>query len=702
MARTNQIYREFDAACPGSVDRAEWEAEDELEEYRLDCLDNLDYIEQYNSWLDGIIDPSSASTGIAIFQKKDSYAQKNAEKTRADYSVLEGVSLSLCAGMNARVRSLLENIGIPWILLLVTMYLVLNAYHKRSSLLRGLQFTAEPFRGYTGWHDLIRVCRKLAVFLLAFYGTILLLDLGIHGAYQGWNASVQSLPIFQQVNLKLTVGQFLGVYVLIQWLGMCMGASVLLFLLWLLDDYGMAIFIYAGIVIIEYLLSDLILPQSHWNLLLYMNLWNAWAPGECLMSYRNVQIPLLGLVQNRTQMLLFFVVVLLGMMAGIYIQAAKKSESGHAYLLSGWRRLSHQVQTLLGHMEERMSYGMLTCYQYLIKKGGILLCILWFAALSSIYQPEQIYYSGENSYRMDFYREWQGPIQGDVEDWMEEQQLKLDRWSEEYEEAIEQYQQGEISFAEYDQARYASEARENQYIGFAAIADEVSELKEYEQTTGIQVWIANTISLSHLFEEENNHSWYIMTLLWLLVLMALIQSLFSEQDRLSGIVRVSRYGSELSIKVRRRMILCMAELGIVMTWAALIYHTRGSYEDFLWKTPIQSYVMFRGITARLSVGQMVLLLAVGSLLVGAILVGILTYLQVKVGFAGLMIGGMMMAIGPMLRILDLRWDSRLNIACLLRMDWIGNGDIHGLWFVILGVMAIGIWLYTNHLWRTSE
>ena len=251
-----------------------------------DLLDDLQQVSSHGDTLENVIQEAKVKTGVSIFAKPGTFSYRNQLNIIQRFEQLKGIApiYDVSDGvLNAQSSAATDLIALLLILILCTQMIVTE--HKNGIL---------PILRATRKGRLLLILSKVAVtFILTFVVTGVLWggNLIYSGSVFGLgdlSRPVQSLSGFTACRLKLTVGQYLCLFMLHKWL-IYAAVGILCLIMALVWRSAMPTWLtVGGFLGIEYILVKTIAPISAWNTLRYINISNLIFETDWLSAYRNL------------------------------------------------------------------------------------------------------------------------------------------------------------------------------------------------------------------------------------------------------------------------------------------------------------------------------------------------------------------------------------------------------------------------------
>lgn len=260
------------------------------EEYRFlyQIKAEFDVVDHYEGFLDEIESKATQLSGISIFatENADSFEEQNISATAAAYQGMRGISISYAPqrGIMAATAFRFTDLVTLFAMLLLASALVRQ---ERDSGLLGLVRATPRGRGATAAAKLGALAASLLIVLALLYGGNLLLCHMLYGLGD-LSRSVQSVPGLMRSTLRISVGGYLGAYLLAKWAAaFVIGVWVMLAALVAkrpLSGWLGALLLPAA----SLLLRQAVPAAGHFNVLKYASLASLITTNELLGGHRSL------------------------------------------------------------------------------------------------------------------------------------------------------------------------------------------------------------------------------------------------------------------------------------------------------------------------------------------------------------------------------------------------------------------------------
>ena len=247
----------------------------------------LDTVADYPQFLENVQAKAEQLTGISIFNNgKSSYDRDNIDKTAAVYAGMGNVDIQY-----APQKGLFTALDYQFtdLILLAAMLLLASLLlrQERDSGMLNLVRSMPGGRLHTALAKLGALAVSLLAVLLLLYG-VNLVYCGLTFGLGPLGRSIQSVPALMRCTMKITVGQYLVLFLLAKWAGaFVMGLWVMLAALWARRAFAG----WCGALALpaaQWLIREAIPATSRLNVIKYANLVSLLRTNELLGNYRNL------------------------------------------------------------------------------------------------------------------------------------------------------------------------------------------------------------------------------------------------------------------------------------------------------------------------------------------------------------------------------------------------------------------------------
>lgn len=241
----------------------------------------------YDAFLDSIAQKAQQLSSISIFANSaDGYDLANIEATARAFEGMRGILIQYYPqrGLVTALDFALTDVVAVFAMLLLATVLV---RFERDTGLLALIRSARAGRCKTALAKLAALALSLAPVLVLLYGVNLIYCHACYGLGP-LSRSVQSVPALMRTTLSLSVGQYIGLFLLTKWAAaLAAGAWVMLAMLAAKRLFTGALAA-GGFLALNLLVRSLVPATSRWNVLKYANLVSLLRTNEFLGRYHNL------------------------------------------------------------------------------------------------------------------------------------------------------------------------------------------------------------------------------------------------------------------------------------------------------------------------------------------------------------------------------------------------------------------------------
>ncbi|MBR6007308.1 MAG: hypothetical protein IK064_06720, partial [Clostridia bacterium] len=247
------------------------------------------HVKDYQSYLESVHKQAEKMSRSSIFGKdKNSFTYRNIQKTAEDFNALDGIEVEF--GNNRAVETFLDFRTADILYLAVIVVIVIAFFEDKKNGLVSLVRSTPKGRMQLALSRLGILFGTSVVFTAIIYVSLLAVSFGMFGGLDGLDRSVQSLEWFKTCSLRVTIGEWLLIY-----LGAKVACGVLIglifwFVLSFVSNIQLSWFIVLAILGVEYAAYTLIDGQLRFSFFKYVNLFSYVFPFEPLSKYLNMNV----------------------------------------------------------------------------------------------------------------------------------------------------------------------------------------------------------------------------------------------------------------------------------------------------------------------------------------------------------------------------------------------------------------------------
>ncbi|MGN1156212.1 MAG: hypothetical protein ACI4TK_08555 [Agathobacter sp.] len=552
---------------------------------------NYDYSEyktEYQSYRDLVDRQDVDFLNISIFGQENAYAVKNLEKTYNDYQDTEDVVIQPLTGAQNAVFAVVNTRFIMPVCCMFFIVYYITMYQRREECNRRLEFSLPKGRCSLALYRVLTGYAVTWMFSLLLYIEIFITAFCYYGGWKDLKVPVQSVGLFLQVHHKMVLGEYLLWYCACK--AFCIAAFGLLFLaiLHILNHKIIAVFFLVLLSLGEILLENIIPIQGRWILLKILNVYSFVFPDNALLKYRNLQT-IFGLISTEDLLIIFIVITTLAAGTVIIILSTRYALSSYPSIVLFFVRILEWIKDFQMKFEMHLSWFLMEIYIFLMHRKGWVICLAVLVITLFQYQKDDIIYSAENRYLENFYQEWEGPVSDELLKYLEDWKQELEDVELEWAEKQEAFRAGEITFSEYDDAKYGYQAYEVDRKCYDIIANKVTYIQDYKEMYKKELWVVNDIGYHHLLGNKGYKDIYFTNILLLIFSVLICFSFVKRNNGAESFLQNScLYGRNKRFTMQLKAAIAIVVVFSLLCFAAHFWYIQGSYGVSAWKAPLQS------------------------------------------------------------------------------------------------------------------
>lgn len=397
-----------------------WDYDSEAEEIRIAAAQlqgQYEHLMGYKPYLDRVQSHAKLLQSVSLFADPNSIGYKNTVKTANDFAKMQSVEVT--AGHDLAVTEFFTDKWTDYSIIIVICVVCGLFLSERKEGLWPMIHAASGGR----WKMALR--RTGLLFVGAWIGSlaligsrILLCGIEYHGLGE-WGRTLQSIPMFSNVPIPMTIGQFWLFYISIKAIGAFWIGLVLWSILSSISNLGLALCA-TGLVVGAEFACTAIPSSSMFAALRYVNLFSFVDFNSVFTRYLNLTVfgNLISGSDLVLAMLPFLCIAFIAL--NVAITQRKRPVAPQNRLLRWFDGISKKLNPIFaGGGESR---------KLLIKRRGILLLILLAVLVHKMEAPPRAYVAWDPF--IQFYEQrFAGPI---TEEKLEQMEIALENTGDEY------------------------------------------------------------------------------------------------------------------------------------------------------------------------------------------------------------------------------------------------------------------------------
>lgn len=555
-------YQRYLDEYPGLVESILAGEESDEESLRIQAeaagklLPQLEYLAGYDDYLAQIQSNADRLSSFSIFNQAGSFANRNIQKTAADFAELDGIQLSL--DRDDGVTALFSYPMTDWLLVLVLAMAVIAFLDERQKGLWHTVYAAPDGRLHLALRRVGVLAVTSAAAVAALYGSVLAASFILYGGAGDLGRAAQSVIIFKTLPIAASLRGVLIQYFLLRMLS----AFVIGLFLWLLlsiANTGVRWMLagLAAFLTVEYSFYTVLPDLSIFQLLKYFNIFSYIDLSTLYTKYLNLDVFTLP-VNIRT--LAAWSCVPLALIFGIGCVEVQQRMRPTA-LNVPFTKLSLWVNRFLDRLRSRLRLTGFEAYKLLVMQSGVIILAVFVYLMANTDVAVPVARSAADDYALQL----QGEITAGTLEQIDEIWRDVDeRYDLAYQAGV-RLEAGEITFDEYYDTILANSNIIAQQVGIRELSAKVQALYEKGERLGRPMWLLYEMPYRGIYGPEASNVrivWNLLALFALALLLAGMMTMEQTSTGLQQLLHASPRGRNAVL--RRKFILSVCV--VVILW----------------------------------------------------------------------------------------------------------------------------------------
>lgn len=512
----------------------QWDYDSEAEEIRIAAAQlqgQYEHLMGYQSYLDKIQAHAKLLQSVSLFSDPNSPGYKNTVKTAKDFEKMQGVEVT--AGHDLAVTEFFTDKWTDYSIIIVICVVCGLFLSEREEGLWPMIYAASGGR----WRMALRRTGLLFasawIAALALVGSrVLLCGIEYHGLGE-WGRTVQSIPMFHNVPVPMTIGQFWLFYIAVKAIGAFWIGLVLWSILSSISNLGLALSAAALVVGAEFACTA-IPSSSMFAALRYVNLFSFVDFNSVFTRYLNLTV-FRNLISGSDLVLAMLPFLCIAFTAlNVVIAQRKRPVAPQNKLLRWFDGIFKKLNPIFAGGGEAQ--------KLLIKRRGILLLILLVFLVHKMEAPPRAYVAWD-PYIQFYEQKYAGPI---TEEKLEQMEIALENTRDEFNKK-----------------------------GLSIVLDAAKEARS-------EAWIVPTAPYDAIWS-DNEENYQRNTALLAMLIMVLVLSPIASQERQNEMTVLLRstYGGRKRLMLRKQLLLVSIAAAVwAMVYGMELFRTIEEYGGF--------------------------------------------------------------------------------------------------------------------------
>lgn len=493
---------------------------------------------------------------FSIFSEDGAFANANTKKTLSDFQCMKGREVTV--GNNAAVISATTfEITDYFVLALVFAACIFLFTTERDKnlycLIRSTKMGRFPLiTAKLSALGIIAVCVSIVYYLSTIATAAYYTGLG------DISRTIQSVPLFYNCNLKLTIGEYLIVWVISKTAAMLAVAMLLALIFTLIKSTPTVILLCALIFGTEFIMYTVIDRNSWINLLKYINIFCLVNGNNVFGDYLNLNVFTLP-VNMITIYAVLVSLMLIVSTAVTSVMFVKRSQFAKAAV---WDNALDRLRTKFGGRCGRVSVFSGESYKHY--KGSLVwlvLVLLVYYGYTYLNQDLTFYYSeSANLVYSDYLKSLEGEITPEKEKFIADEQQKIaDTYAKISElsadETIDNFQKSSM-------IESLSKSIENKEKGLSKVIEQYDYIKAVGKERGISPAFVDVLVYKRLLQNPVKEWRFLATLMLVIVFCSSNIFAYDYRKNMVNLIRCTKYG---------KMQLVLTKLSVVFITTIISY-----------------------------------------------------------------------------------------------------------------------------------
>ena len=584
------------------------------EDSKRDLRIRTEYIENYKSNIQNIVDRAEKLKKQRLFSNPESFSYKNIIKTGKDYEKL--ININLSADNSKAVRAISKYSMFIGISAILTLLLMNNLFKERDNNMWQLTYMSKNGRVYLG---LVRIADIFIISLIQhflLYITVVFTSFILFGGLGDLYNPIQNISEFGQCTLVINKAEYLIADFLLTYLSVVVATSIIYMLMNVFRNRKNVFIGTGAFLIIEYFIYINTESQSIYRLLKYINICNLFRINTIYMEYINVNV--FSHVVSLRYVLITAVIILSVMMFMIsvlvYVKRYPNTEKGIMAKISD--KINVEYQKIFNNYNNLFK----EIHKTLLTSKGIWLIAAAIFAAVYFSTTGYVTFNDLQIQNDKLYKEHGGKDYTYIKNYVDSVLEKTDNANKERIEAQKKYDNGEIDFEEYFAAVSNYNSVSNSSVEIAEPMEKLSYLAKLKKETGIDGYIMSDRGYEQIFGKQSTVREIIllMSTQFAVMLIAFASVYIEKKSSMDKLINSSSGGFKY---VNKKKLISVGLITLLLTLAVnIIEYTNliRYYKVTYFQAPVQSLTFMGDIKINVSIIGWLLLLIVFKLIISTV------------------------------------------------------------------------------------
>jgi hypothetical protein len=567
-----------------------------------DLMQQNDYIKSYDEYINQMESRADSQLMFSIFAEPNTFTYKNIEQTPVDFQELKGNSLSM--GNNTAVEKSTEfEITDYLLLVLVVVISVFLFCLERENGIYPLVRSTKKGRVTTASSKLMVAVIVTAFCTILFYTSNVLIS-GLYFGFGDMSRSIQSISIFMNCSLKLSIFEYISLWIL--------GKIITLCVIVLLISLGFVVIktsakMYSIIVVVlglEIFANNFIDGTSVFAFFKYVNIFYFLLGNNLFGKYLNVNI-----FSEPVNIITVwgFAMVLLSLVSisVLIIVFAKSSQTTKKFTLISYISALREKRTKISGNTKIYSGEAFKHYKTSLVM--VVLIVLTVFAVIKLNDDLSIRFSdsSENAYNT-YMEKLEGNIDEDTNSFLIEEQKYFDELKAKRKAILK-----DSTLTENDkesQNSYIDAILKSKGTAFNRIQEQKTYVTEKGKEINEQPALINDLVCKRL-TEDTYREWLYFTLLMAVVIFSASNIFACEyKNKMANLLRSNYYGKGRLIFTKLCTVMVTSILAFTLVYLPYLINFTNTFGKGEFSIPLAFMSDFSSLTSSITVGEFILVL----------------------------------------------------------------------------------------------
>lgn len=493
-----------------------------------------EYLNKYDTFLNEMEQRAEKQLTFSIFADVGSFSYNNIQKTPKDFESLKGIELTADDYSGTEKGTQFNYTDLFVIATVFLMCVYIFSQERDKSLLLLIKST-ENGQLSTAIAKILSLFTYIILTCILFYGSDIIIS-GFTYGFGDLNAFVQSIPSFMNCNLKITVLQYLILWLCCKSFTVITLGAIFSGIFLMFKNSAQIYSICAAVIVAEYALYIFVPSQSPINHFRYINIINFLDTKELLSNYLNLNFFTKPI--NLITVYIFFCLLLIIVFSSLSLFAFAKQKQIVTKINIP---VIGKIKEKLFHIKGSVNIFSAEMFKLLIQEKVwiILVIALCFGINASMKTFSNFYSSIPEAIYHSYLSQMEGKIDSEKTEYIEKEQKYFDDLKKEQEQL---YSIENPTREQKDRIENIDMIFDGKYKGFEKFSEQYEYLKEQNEKFGTEIYFIDEAKYGNIFTNSSNDWWqYIQTVIVLIIALGNVFA-FEHKRNMSKLLKATPNG----------------------------------------------------------------------------------------------------------------------------------------------------------------